>query len=176
MADLFSELHRRHPDVDLVILPPSPPPPDAPEVPDGELTATITRVADAARRLWSGIAPDSDAEPLVRWSYAADPGQVLAVGRVVDHRADGFHLLAGLRHDLESHGWQVTRPAGAVERLTGHLDDLTLTASYAEPSGAFVLTVSSDPLVVGPDRAVALVRGSVRGSVRPAPGPVGGER
>lgn len=159
MADLFSELHRRHPDVDLVILPPSPPPADGPEVADDEVASALTRVGYAARHLWSAVAPDSEAEAVVRWSYAADPGRVRAVGRVVDHREDGFHVLVGLRHELESHGWEVARPAGAVERLTGYLDELTLTASYAEPAGALVLTVSSEPLLVGPDRAVALVRG-----------------
>lgn len=159
MADLFADLHRRHPDVDLVILPPSPPPVDLPEATDDEVAATFSDVAWATRQVWTSIAPDSAAEAAVRWSYAADPGQVRAVGRVVDLRTDGFHLLVGLRHELESHGWEVARPAGAVERLVGRLDDLTLSASYAEPTGALVLTVSSESLVVGPERAVTLVRG-----------------
>ncbi|MFB9313503.1 hypothetical protein [Nocardioides plantarum] len=172
MADFFSELHRRHPDVDLVVLPPSPPPADVPEAGDDEVAAAFSNVARATRQVWSTMAPASAAEPRIRWSYAADPGRVHPVGRVVERRSDGSHLLVGLRHDLESHGWAVTRPAGVVERLAGRLDDLTLTASYAEPSGALVLTVSHEPLVVGPDRAVALVR-----PARPArPTAVGGER
>lgn len=161
MADLFSELHRRHPDVDLVLLPPAPPPPSGPEASDDDVAATFSTVVHATRQLWSSAAPDSDTDPLVRWSYDATPGRVRAVGRVVDRRTDGFHLLVGLRHELESNGWDVTRPAvpdGGVERLVATLDDLTVAASYAERSGALVLTVESEPLLVGAERVTALVR------------------
>ena len=177
MADLFAELHRRHPDVDLVILPPSPPPADVPQADDDVVAAAFSDVARATRQVWATVVPDGTAQPRTRWSYAADPGRVQPVGRVVERRADGFHLLVGLRHELEGNGWAVTRPAGAVERLTGRLDDLTLTASYAEATDVLLLTVSHEPLVVGPQRAVALVRPTPTPIPRrDGDDPVGGER
>lgn len=157
MADLFSELHRRHPDVDLVLLPPPIPLPEIAEAADGEVVAARVRVAATARQLWSAIAPGSEVAPVDRWSYAADPGRVRAVSRLVEERVDGFGVLVALRHELESHGWAVSRPDGGVERLIGFLDEVEVAASYA---GTLVLTVSSDPLVVGRDRATALVRGA----------------
>ncbi|MCW2812945.1 MAG: hypothetical protein JWN84_400 [Nocardioides sp.] len=159
MADLFAELHRRHPDVDLVLLPPEPAPVEAPEAGPDEVAAVLTAVTTTAGRIWSAVAHDSTVAPQVRWSYAADPGRVRAVARVVEPQPDGFHVLVALRHELEQHGWAVARPPGAVERLTGHLDELTLTASYAEQTGVLLVTVSSDPVVVGAGRATALVRG-----------------
>ncbi len=159
MADLFAELHRRHPDVDLVLLPPEPPPVEAPEAGPDQVEAVLATATATAGRLWTVVAPDSPVAPQVRWSYAADPGRVQAVARVVEPQADGFHVLVALRHELEHHGWAITRPPGAVERLTGHLDELTLAASYAEQTGVLLVTVSSDPVVVGAERAAALVRG-----------------
>jgi hypothetical protein len=163
MAHLFSELHRRHPDVDLVLLPPEEPPADVPPPTDEVVRATLIRTVSAVRRLRSAAAPDSRVEPDVRWSYAADPGRVRAVARVVERRTDGLAVLVRLRHELESDGWEVSRPPGGLERLGGVLDDgdlaLDLTASWAEQSGALVLTVSSAPLAVGRERATALAGG-----------------
>lgn len=156
MADLFSELHRRHPDVDLVLLPAPAPLAEVPEAGDDQVADTFSRVAWAARQLWSAVAPDSEVDPSVRWSYAADPGRVRAVARFVETRDDGFGALVALRHELETHGWEVVRPEAGVERLIGFLDEVEVAASYA---GTLVLCVSSEPLVVGGSRAAQLVRG-----------------
>ncbi len=153
----FAALHRRHPDVDLVVLPPETPRRERDVVPGDEVAETLIRVAVQARHLWSAAAPEALERPEARWSYAADPGAVRAVARLTSRRADGFPVLVSLRHELESHGWEVSRPPGAVERLVAFLDELELTASYAE-SGVFVLGLSSSPLYVGADRARDLVR------------------
>ena len=161
-AALFSELHRRHPDVDLVILPPDVPvPADEPvELAPEDAAARVDRVTATASTLWSAVDPDGEPPaPTVRWAHADSPDAVRAVARVVAHRDDGFHVLVGLRHELEVRGWAVTRPPRGLERLTGRLDDLTLTASYAEPSGAVVMSVSTGPVLVGAAAAARLVRG-----------------
>lgn len=162
MADLFAELHRRHPDVDLVILPAEQPPAEGPESPEDQVAAAFAQVVSSARGLWAAVAPDSGITPVARWTYAADQGRVQAVARVVDHRADGRHVLVALHDELARHGTAVRRLPGGVARVSAVLDGLQVAASYAEQPGAaptLVLTVSSGALRVGADRAAALVRG-----------------
>jgi hypothetical protein len=157
---LFSELHRRHPDVDLVILPPPAPPAPAPTASEADLAAAALDVGEACHRLWTTLAPGTAAEPVVRWSFAADPGRVRVTARVVERRPDGPALLAGLRRELEADGWDVVRPPGpadrAVDRLVGRRGDVELTATSAAATGAVVLAVASRPLVVGVERAASL--------------------
>ncbi|GAA5154390.1 hypothetical protein GCM10023340_37870 [Nocardioides marinquilinus] len=156
---LFSELHRRHPDVDLVVLPPEPPLAPAPEASEADLAAAAIAVGATGRHLWTTLAPDAVDDPVVRWSFAADPGRVRVTARAVERRADGPAPLTSLRRELEAHGWAVARaaaPGGAVERLVGRLDDLEVTATWAAGAGAVVLTVASRPLVVGVERAATL--------------------
>lgn len=157
----FDAVRRRHPDVDIVVLPPVPAPVPSGSVEpvaDDEVAATLIRVATLARQLWASTARDSAVEPQARLAYGTGPGTVRATARAATRRDDGFHVLVALRHELETHGWEVTRPPGAVERLLAHLDDVTVSASYAEGSGALLLEVSSDPLAVGAEQARSLTR------------------
>jgi len=154
----FDALHRRHPDVDLVVLPASRPPATAELVGDDVVAEVLARITVRARHLWAAAAPESDDEPHAIWCYAADPGRVRAVARLTGRRHDGFPLLVSLRHELERNGWDLTRPPGAVERLVGSIDDLKVSASYAEQAGTLVFAVTSASLAVGADRARALVR------------------
>ncbi|WP_134738421.1 hypothetical protein [Nocardioides sp. 503] len=147
-------VRRRHPDVDVVLLPPEPPPPGPDQVVDEDLPrATLARVATLARQLWASTARDSDVVPETRLAFGDGPGAVRAAARVATRRDDGFHVLVALRHELETHGWEVTRPPGAVERVEAHLDDLVVTASYVEGAGALLFQVWSGSLAVGPERA-----------------------
>lgn len=157
----FGAVRRRHRDVDIVVLPPVPLPASAvPLVPvgDDEVAATLIRVATLARQLWAGVARESTDTPVGRFAYGTGPGTVRGTARLATRRDDGFHVLVALRHELETHGWEVTRLAGAVERMVGRLDDLTVSASYAEGSDALLLEVSSESLPVGEARARELTR------------------
>ncbi|MFA6574013.1 MAG: hypothetical protein WCS84_01230 [Nocardioides sp.] len=163
----FDAVRRRHPDVDVVVLPPSPPPGSAvplEPVVDEEVGATLIRVATLAKLLWASAARESTEPPEARFAYGNGPGSVRATARVATRRDDGFHVLVALRHELETDGWEVTRPPGAspsaVERMVGHLDDLTVSASYAEATGALLFEVSSGSLPVGAPRARELTRPS----------------
>lgn len=150
----FAALRRRHRDVDVVLVPTRPPGAVPDPVSDDDVAGALARVATETRLLWAAVVPDADDEPDVRFGFGADPASVRAVARVVAHRDDGFEVLVRLRHELESHGWALHRPPGAgVERLSGVLDDLDLGASYAARSGALLLTVTSESLVVGAGRA-----------------------
>lgn len=164
----FAALRRRHPDVDLVVLPsPDAEVPGAEDAPAGTVTdPTVDQVADlvgaAAAELWAAVAPLSGRVPETRVRYADREADVRAVAQVVDHRSDGYAVLVRLRHELEERGWFVQRPpsprGSALERLVAELDGGHLVASYAEATGAVVLELSSSPLPVGVDRARELVR------------------
>lgn len=158
----FDVLRRRHPDVDVVLLPPVGPPGVPEPVPDEVVSATLLRVEAVARGLWTMVAPDSVDRPLPRCTYGTGPDTVRASARLRTQRDDGFHLLVALRAELEADGWAVTRPEGPVERLLGYLDDLTLTASYAEGSGTLLVELVSESLPVGQDRARELTRAPAR--------------
>ena len=166
LADpFFDVLRRRHPDVDVVLLPPVAPPavppvgvPAGAPAPDEVVAAALLRVEAVAQRLWASVAPDSVDQPRPRCTYGTGPGAVRATARLRTRREDGFHLLVALRHELEAEGWAVTRPAGPVERLLGYLDDLTCTASYAEGPGTLLVELASGSLPVGQDRARELTR------------------
>ncbi|SFH74209.1 hypothetical protein [Nocardioides psychrotolerans] len=158
----FDVLRRRHRDVDVVLLPPLGPPDAADPVSDEVVSSTLLRVEAVARGLWSMVAPDSDDRPRPRCTFGTGPETVRATARLVTRRDDGFHVLVALRAELESDGWAVTRPDGPVERLVGYLDELTLTASYAEGSGTLLVELASESLPVGQDRARELTRPPVR--------------
>lgn len=155
----FDALRRRHPDVDIVVLPPDPVAAVPPEpVGDDEVAASMVRVATLARQLWANAARESTEVPEGRFAFGAGPGTVRGTARLATRHDDGFHVLVALRHELETHGWEVARPPGVVERMVGRLDDLTVSASYAEGSGALLFEVSSGSLPVGAARARELTR------------------
>ncbi|MGB0102516.1 MAG: hypothetical protein WBP61_19715, partial [Nocardioides sp.] len=65
--------------------------------------------------------------------------------------------LAGLASALRDAGWEIGALPGGVDRLVAGRAGAELRASYAA-TGAFVLTLSSAPVLVGVDRARELVR------------------
>lgn len=158
-SPLLADLHRRHPNVDLVVLPPPPPRPTASpiDVPDEVATRSLARVSEQLTHVWRAATGDVG-HPVARWHYAADPGWVRASARISAHRPDGLHLLVALRAHLEQQGWEVTRPPSAVERLVGRFDELELTASFAETAGIVLFNLAARPLNVGAVRARSLVR------------------
>ncbi|WP_309647948.1 hypothetical protein [Nocardioides sp.] len=158
----FDVLRRRHRDVDVVLLPPVGRPDGADPVSDEVVSSALLRVEAVARGLWAMVAPDSDDRPQPRCTYGTGPESVRATARLVTRRVDGFHVLVALRAELESDGWAVTRPEGPVERLVAYLDDLTVTASYAEGSGTLLVELAAESLPVGQDRARGLTRPPAR--------------
>lgn len=160
----FAAVRRRHPDVDLVMLPPEPALADDDRVDDDAVSASLIRVATQAKHLWAAIAPGAAQEPEARLDYGAGPASVRAIARISVLRADGYEVLVRLRHELESHGWEIRRPAAPIERLTAvftstgsaRREDLDVAASYAEETGVLTFSLSAGSLVVGVDRARAL--------------------
>lgn len=156
-------VRRRHPDVDVVVLPPeAPQPPDAPGDPDQEaaaagLPALAGAVDEATAGLWPGLA--GEAPPPAQVGFGTDPGTVVVRARcrarVLDEPGVPV-VLARLRETLEQQGWEPRRAEGEVARFTGRRAGLRLRASYAAESGALLVEVVSDPVRVGRERASAL--------------------
>lgn len=151
----FAPVRRRHPDVDIVVLPPAARAIAAAPVTAHQVAATLDRVAGTAERIWS---PTLGAVASARLAFGPAYGTVVASARCGATTPDGFAALAALRGVLEADGWQVRRLAGEVERLTGERDDLRVQASYAVAAGALLVEVRSQPMTVGRVGARELVR------------------
>lgn len=148
LPPFWATVRRRHPDVDIVLLPAGEPmPPGVDDVDEEAVLAAVERVSAAVEAL--------GAEPPVaaRIGFGPDPGTVVPRVRLGSHREDGLATLDRLRHQLEEQGWAVRRPEGSVVRLVGRRDDLHVRASYVQQTGSFLLDVSTDPLLVGFVRA-----------------------
>ena len=150
-------VRRAHPEVDLVVLPPerpaAEPPPD-----DGErgVPEALRLVAALAARAW----PDgADGRPWVRLVPGSRPGTVAAHVQLVDRRPAGTGPLDRLGGRLEEDGWRVVRMVGGLPRLRARREGAVLRASYAARMGTFLLSVTSDPVPVGRERARELVWG-----------------
>ena len=154
LPPFWAAVRRRHRDVDLVVQPGGPPgdPVDpGAEVDDLAVRRVLDRVNGAVDAL--GAEPPAEA----RLGYGPEPGTVLARVRLASHREDGSATLDRLRDQLAEQGWTVRRSEGGLSRVVAHRDDLHVRASWAEPTGAFLLDVSSEPLPVGNARARELV-------------------
>ena len=71
----FRELRRRHPEIDIVLLPPEPPPATADADAEQAAAEELIRVGTQARQLWSAIAPDATDGPEVRYRFGGRRGQ-----------------------------------------------------------------------------------------------------
>jgi hypothetical protein len=156
-ADPFwAPVRRRHPDVDLALLPPeSPPaPPPAGDEADALVVSARTAVDEAAGALWPPLV--GGAPPRAAVAFGTGEGTVVVRVRASARHVADPGLLGRLRELLEQQGWRPRRAEGEVARITGGRDGLRVRASYAAGSGAFLVEVASAPLAVGVERAAAL--------------------
>lgn len=164
LSPFWKTVHRRHPDVTLVLLADEPPASvEGPDLPAGTIDAVVDRVVAYATGAWAfaterteidGTGP-VDFAPEVRLRYGPREDTVAAEARASAHLSTS--PLPMLAQSLAAGGWHAVRPAGAAERLVARRGGVELLASYA-PTGTFVLTVTSAPISVGVDRARELVR------------------
>ncbi len=158
-------VHRRRPDVDIVVLPePGPSPEPLAVLPADADTARAEREDTGARllALWRLLhdAPDADPHPVrARLAPGRAAGTVvataLATATVATESPDGRRMLARLRDGLD--GWHIERIPGPVERLLAERDGAAVRASYAESTGVLVLELTGPPLAVGAEVAHVLV-------------------
>ncbi len=163
LPPVFAAVRRRHPDVDIVLLPPERPSAE----PVGQaMPATEQRLANAfdlttgtATRAWAEAVGDGQL-PDSRFAFGPDETTVTVRARV-SARLDASPLVL-LAAALAPSGWEIGQRPGDVSQLCAHRATMQLVASYAAASGAFVLTASSTPLAVGGDRAVLADEGAAR--------------
>lgn len=160
-------VRRRHPDVDIVVLP-------DPRADPGARVAVLPADADAARveradaasrltALWRGLAEEPGAATpgrvVARLAPGPVAGTVVATAQAtttVDRETPaGRRMMSRLAGALE--GWDVQRVEGPVERLVATRDGSTVRATHAEPTGVLVVVLTGPPLRVGADAAHTLV-------------------
>lgn len=141
----FAAVRRQHPDVDLVLLPPPARVPDQPPavvaLTDAEAAALRVELAGQAVRLWP---VESDRPPGTDLRYGSDEAAVRAEARLSGRPDDPVAFVATLRDNISA-------SMGASARVT-----------HAPTSGLVVLTLTSPDVVVGVQRARALVRAGDR--------------
>ena len=155
----FEAVRRRHPDVDIVLLPPDEPPavPVGPHADDAAVDEALARVAALAASLWR-VVPESP-EPAPQATLASGPavGTVQPRVRVISHDADGHAMLVRLKDELVDRGWRVDRIPGPAERVVATGEAASVSASWAPDPGTFILELTTALLLVGPERARMLV-------------------
>jgi hypothetical protein len=155
----FEVVRRRHPDVDIVLLPPDDPSPApvGPPVDDATVREELARAAALADELWRGVPESPEPAPEATLTLGPVQGTVQPRARTVRHHLDGHALLVRLKDELVDRGWRVDRIPGPVERLVAAGEQASVNASYAPDHGTFVFELTSPPLHVGPERARTLV-------------------
>lgn len=154
LPPFFAALRRRHPGVDVVVLPE-----DA-----GAADPTTDLLDDAALEAAAAdagavVAGLTGADADTRLTYAGEVGTVRVRSRGTVEAADDG-ALTSLRDRLAADGWQVRRLEGAP-RLVARREagtDLHLRASYAPSRGVVLVEVTTGALPVGDQRAKQLVR------------------
>ena len=160
-------VHRRHPDVDIVVLPDPRADAGTPVavLPVDAATARVER-ADAGTRLtalWRALHEDPEAAETARVAARLAPGPVAgtvvataqATTAVDPETPDGRRMMSRLAGALD--GWEVQRLPGPVERLVASGEGASVRATYAEPTGVLVVVLTGPPLEVGAEAAHALV-------------------
>lgn len=176
----WSVVRRRHPDVDLVLLPPvrsapapsappAPPAPPAPESPAADVEAEAAgepgQLLDRARAAWSSYLPDVAPGPAVEERWIPGPERTRRAEVVL--AADGVDpvaVAAALRsaaEELRGAGWHVLEPADGWPRvLAGRRPE-----SAAAGGGREELHLMAAPTVAG-GRVVLRLRGLPVAGVR----------
>ena len=154
LPPFFAAVRRRHPDVDVVVLPEDAGAPGATtDLLDDAALEAAAADAGAAVTALTGTEPDT------RLTYAGEVGTVRVRSRSTVEAADD-RALTTLRERLAADGWLVRRLEGAP-RLVARREadvDLHLRASYVEARGVLLVEVTTDALPVGDHRAKQLVR------------------
>lgn len=158
----WSVVRRRHPDVDIVLLPDDAAPPADP--PPSVDPAALAAVVDRVLATWTLLAPlvaadGEEAAPTVRWAQGRDGHALLVEKGIRGLGADGgTALLRAIAVALGQEGWRLAPGRRQELPLLRATDGLLDLEAQAGP-GATVLTLASGVLpVTEPDRSSAQAR------------------
>lgn len=156
----WSVVHRRHPDLDIVLLPPQPPaPPESGLPPRAPEAFARMQVADADE-LWASLVGNGMPRPDATWIPGPTADSVrhsitLTLGDV-DETA-GIGHLRDADDRLSADGWHVFAPPTGMPRVTadrsGELGDETLLFGYVLQQRRLFLRLTSTGLPLGIRRA-----------------------
>ena len=155
LPPFFAAVRRRHPEVDIVVLPPESAPPLREPTTDHRLAGAVDLTTGTTTRIWAAAVADGQV-PDTRFAFGPDPETVVVRSRV-SARLE-VSVLPSLVAALAQDGWEVGERPGAVSQVFARRRSTQLVASYAEETGTFIVTVTSAPLPVGVDRARELAR------------------
>lgn len=171
--DFFDVVRRRHPDIDIVLLPPEEPADlladPADEVLERTDPATLDDLADLIagelQTLWSAVTADIEMnEATSRWSYGGVAGSLshesLAAATDVDDVA-AHQALARAERVLGDSGWHMLVPPEGMPRVlasrTGDDAGRECQIVYVPMTARFAMTYSAGPFIVGEAAARATV-------------------
>lgn len=165
-APLLRVVHERHPDVDVVVLPPEAPAPEQADAPvpvtDAALDAERSRVEAVLAGLLAAAGP-ADATPAPRTTWRSAPrSHVVPVAEArlpIDGPEAGVAVGCALSARLNADGWdgRLDR-AGVTPLLLAALDDRTVRVAWLD--AAVLVTVRGRDLPVAVATARALVSGA----------------
>jgi hypothetical protein len=174
-APLLRVVHERHPDVDVVVLPPEAPAPEPADAPvpvtDAALDAERSRVEGVLAGLLAAAgadgapaaadAPPGDAAPRTTWR-SAPASHVVPVAEArlpIDGLEAGIAVGQALSARLRADGWDGRlERAGATPLLLAALDDRSVRVAWLDD--AVLVTVRGRDLPVATATARALVSGT----------------
>ncbi|MCG7285869.1 hypothetical protein MHY85_07760 [Cellulomonas sp. ACRRI] len=172
-APLLRVVHERHPDVDVVVLPPETPAPEPADAPvpvtDAALDAERSRVEDVLAGLLAAAepapaadpAPDAALAPRATWR-SAPASHVVPVAEArlpIDGPEAGIAVGRTLSARLRADGWDGRLDhAGVTPLLLAALDDRSVRVAWLDD--AVLVTVRGRDLPVATATARALVSGT----------------
>ncbi|WP_147795671.1 hypothetical protein [Cellulomonas sp. Y8] len=167
-APLLRVVHERHPDVDVVVLPPEAPAPELADAPvpvtDAALDAERSRVEGVLAGLLAAAGAEPAAAPRATWrsAPASHVVPVVEARLPIDGPEAGVAVGRALSARLRADGWdgRLDR-AGVTPLLLAALDDRSVRVAWLDD--AVLLTVRGRDLPVATATARALVSGTEDG-------------
>ena len=161
LGAFFEPVRRRHPEIDIVVLPDEPDAssgrPRVPSLDDAQIGELRDRVSGLVAGWWARVADDTQELAPAGIGYGSVEGTVVVGCRRTLHTGAGPDSLAALVSAVRGDGGTVWESPHHPDRVVGHLGDLRVRASY-RPSRGLLLEVESGPIQVGHQRARELVR------------------
>lgn len=160
----WSVVRRRHPDLDIVLLPPEAPPVADSGLPERSPAPFATSTAVSADDHWTRLVGHGTPRRLATWIPGPSADSVRCT---VTLTLDDASATAGIQHLREAEtvlaadGWRVFTPPTGMPRIMadrpGEIGDEHLLFGYAPETGRLFLRLASTGLPVGADRAHDLI-------------------
>lgn len=162
----WSVVRRRHPDLDIVVLPPAPAAPTAAAEPQQSPESFAQLQLATIEELWATLVghgmPRSDAQ----WIPGPTPDSARCAITLTVDEVDSAAGLGHLREaltPLKHEGWSVFRPPTGMPRIMadrpGELGDANLLFGYAPDQRRLFARLTSTGLLVGSRKATELIGG-----------------